>query len=220
MVKNGALILVALFVDFLQVTISWGIWAVAAFPGNALGGVAGCAGGNAVAGEIGCWIGGGVLGVLGTFANPFIAPVTIPIGATIGIAINMVLSFVLGYGFLFFLLLFFGLKPYKRLWWSGAELIPGINNVPFWTMFTISCIWAQSSGTKARKGVLGIAGLALAPVRGIMNIKENTTGSANPNNIPQPTSARELIRASEKQYPERAPMRDIRPSNKSNVQVA
>lgn len=218
MVRYTPLVLVALLIDGLQAALSWGIAAIAAFPVTAAGGVIGCAAGNAVAGQIGCWLGGTVLGIFGTTGNALAAPFTIPFGIAMGLAINMTLSFVLG-GPLIFLLMLWGLKPQKRLWWSGAELVPGINNVPCWTFFTFSCIWAQSKTKTARRGVLGLAGLAIMPVHAIMTTKESIPGNASPNNIPQPTSGRELIRASERQFPERVPLHDIR-APKSNVQTA
>ena len=160
LVRNTIFILIALFIDGLQAAISWGIAVIAAFPGPAVG----CVVGNAVLGQIGCWAGGLVLGLLsltpfGLAANTAVAFYTVPVGIAIGFAVNMCLSIVLGWAFLVPLMYVFGLKPQKRLWWSGAEMIPGINNVPCWTFFTFSCMWAQATTKKARKGILGIAGL-------------------------------------------------------------
>ena len=217
LVKNTMFILIALYIDGLQAAISWGIAAITAFPGTVGGGALGCLAGNQIAGQIGCWVGGLTVGIFGSAANPFLAPFTIPAGIAIGLAVNMTLSIVLGWGFLVPLMFFFGLQPQKRLWWSGAEMIPGINNVPCWAFFTFSCIWAQATTKKARKGVLGLAGLTLAPVRGIMRTKENTGQllGTSEDNIARPASARELVRESERIIPQesqpRAPLQDIRP---------
>ncbi|MDP4020550.1 MAG: hypothetical protein Q8P58_00705 [Candidatus Adlerbacteria bacterium] len=219
--KNTVFILIALFIDGLQAAISWGIAAIAAFPVTSGGTAFGCIAGDAVAGQIGCWAAGGVLGLLsitplGLAANAFVAQATIPVGIAIGIAVNICLSIVLGWGFLVTLMLFFGLKPYRRLWWSGAEIIPGINNVPCWTFFTFSCIWAQTKSNAGRRGVLGLASLALNPVRGIMSTKEDTGRllGTTEGTVAQPRSARELVRESEQVVPQepqsRASLQDIR----------
>jgi hypothetical protein len=216
-VRNTALLLVALFIDGLQAALSWGIATIAAFPGTAAGGVLGCAGGQAVAGQIGCAIGGTVFGILGTTGNALLAPVTIPIGIGIGLALNTTLSIVLGYGFLFSLLFIFGLKPYKRIWWSGAEMIPGINNIPCWTMFAISCMWAEAKNKTRKKGVLGLATLATRPVAGIMGMQSEARSMLGMpgSNLARPQTGREFIGGSREMAPEREPaksvMRDIRP---------
>lgn len=217
MVRNTGLILVALFIDGIQAAISWGIATIAAFPGTVAGGAAGCAAGDAVAGQIGCWVGGTVLGILGTTGNVLLAPFTIPVGIALGLAINITLSIVLGYGFLFSLLFIFGLKPYKRMWWSGVELVPGINNIPCWTAFTLSCIWAETKSKSGKKGVLGLAGIAALPAGGIMAVKHNAQGMLGgpQNSVARPQSGRELIGMSREMAPENEPakqtMRDIRP---------
>lgn len=216
-VRNTALLLVALFIDGLQATISWSIAMIAAFPGTAAGGAAGCSVGNAIAGQIGCWFGGTVLGILGTTGNALLAPFTIPVGMVLGIAINTTLSIVLGWGLLFTLLLFAGLKPYKRLAWSGAEMIPGINNIPCWTMFAISCMWAEAKSKSRKAGVLGLATLATAPVAGIMGMQGEARGmlGMTRGNTSEPRSGIGLVGMSRNMAPETTPakqtMRDIRP---------
>jgi hypothetical protein len=215
-VRNTALLLVALFIDGLQATISWSIATIATFPGTAGGGAAGCVVGDAVAGQIGCWIGGTVLGILGTTGNALLAPFTIPVGIVLGIAINTTLSMVLGWGLLFTLLLFTGLKPYKRIGWSGIEMIPGLNNIPCWTMFALSCMWAEAKNKSRKSAVLGLANLANSPVRGIMNVQSEALGTLGMagSNTARPQSGQHLITGSREMAPEREQrpaMRDIRP---------
>lgn len=215
--RNTALLLVALFIDGLQAAISWSIATIAAFPGTAAGGAIGCAGGQAVAGQIGCWIGGSVLGILGTTGNALVAPFTIPVGIVLGIAINTTLSLVLGWGLLFTLLLFAGLKPHKRIGWSGVELIPGLNNIPCWTMFAISCMWAEAKNGSRKRGVLGLAGLVTAPLGGIMAMQHDARGVLGMGGSApaRPQSGRELVGMSREMAPgtesSKQAMRDIRP---------
>lgn len=151
--KNTGFIILALFIDGLQAAVSWGIAIIATFPGTAAGGVVGCAAGNAVAGQIGCWVGGSVLGLLGTTGNLLLAPATIPVGIAIGFAVNVTLSIVLGWAFLVPLMFFFRNHiSWKRLAWGGGEMIPGVNNVPFWTFFVIASLWDESTVEKESRG--------------------------------------------------------------------
>jgi len=216
--RNTIFILIALFIDGLQATISWGIATIAAFPATTAGGTVGCVVGSQAAGQLGCWIGGVVLGILGTSGNVFLAPFTIPAGIAIGLAVNITLSATLGWAFLVPLMYTWGVKTsWQRLALGGGEMIPGINNVPFWTALTFASLWGGAVTKKARKGILGIATVAVAPVRGIMRLQEQAGVSQSS----PPTSGRELIRASEKQLGvplQRTPMRDIR-STKPNAQA-
>lgn len=215
--KNSIFILIALFIDGLQAAISWGIATIAAFPATTAGGVAGCWAGNQIAGQIGCWVGGGVLGLLGSTGNVLVAPATIPVGIAIGFAVNVCLSIVLGWAFLVPLMMLFGVNvSWKRAVLGGGEMVPGLNNIPFWTAFVAVSLWQGATTKKARKGVLRLVGVAMLPTRGIMNIKADTgqllgtaTGAS-----PQPSSTREFIRASEEgeRVPQqRTPLQDIRP---------
>ncbi len=222
-VKYTPLVLVALLIDGMQAIISWGIATIAAFPVTAGGTAAGCIAGQSIAGEIGCWFGGGVIGLLsvtpaGLVANGLVAQATIPLGIGLGLAINMALSLVLG-GALIFLLALWGLHPFQRLWWSGAELVPGVNNIPCWTFFTLSTIWAEAKNKnpKTRKSVLSLTRLAMLPTQGIMSLKEDTGRSLGTSEgiVARPSSAREMIRESERMAPQasqpRVPLSDIRP---------
>ena len=229
--KNTVFILIALFIDGLQAAISWGIAAIAAFPVTAGGSAAGCVAGNSIAGQIGCWVGGGVLGLLsvtplGLAANALVATVTVPIGIALGFAINICLSIVLGWFFLVPLMLFFGVNvSWKRLVWGGGEMIPGLNNIPFWTVLTIASLWKSTKSNRGRKGVLALAGAAVLPIRPIMSAKEATGMFATrgargwtpqPEEwAPQPDSGEDLVRTAT----QRTPMQDIRPM-KPNVQNA
>lgn len=225
--RNSAFVIVALLIDGMQAAISWGIAAIAAFPGPAIG----CAAGNAVLGQIGCWVGGGVIGLLsltpaGLAANALVATVTVPLGIALGITINICISFV-GGAFLLILMKFFGVSfSLKRLVWGGGELIPGINNIPFWTFFTISTLWTQATNTAQEKSVLALAGRVLPSTQGMMSMRERTMTLPGVQNslsffgreqekISQPTSARELTDTSER----RVPLQDVRPA-KPNVQTA
>jgi len=213
--------------------MSAGISMIAAFPGTAGGAGAGIA--CAVTSknfliDLGCWLGGGVLAFFGSALNPVLAPITIPIGIAIGLAINITLSIVLGWCFLVPLVLWWnGNVPWKRLVLGGGEMIPGVNNVPFWTFFTVAALWktATQKGTRARKGVLQLASLAAIPARSIMATKEQTAdregmreglalGGEVQSQTAWPTSGRELIRAAE-QHEVRPLFHDIRP--KPNVQT-
>jgi hypothetical protein len=149
--KNTIFILIALFIDGLQAAVSWGVAMITAFPGTIGGGAIGCIAGNQVAGQLGCWVGGGILAVFGSAAN-VLAPATIPVGIAIGIAVAMCISIVFGWGFLVPLMFFFGLRPGRRLAWGLGEMIPGINNVPFWTFTTVVAIWKRGvqKGVEAR----------------------------------------------------------------------
>ncbi len=163
LVRNTMFVLIALFIDGLQAAISWGIAVIAAFPGTAAGGAAGCAAGDYVAGEIGCAVGGFVLGLLGTTGNALLAPFTIPIGIGIGFAVSTTLSIVLGWAFLVPLMFFFGIRPQRQLPWGLGEVIPGINNVPFWTFLTIATLLSNARSTKPKKSIFVFGKNILAP---------------------------------------------------------
>ena len=174
LVRNTMFVLIALFIDGLQAAVSWGIAIIAAVPGTALGGAAGCAAGDYIAGGIGCAVGGFVLGLLGTTGNALLAPFTIPIGIAMGLAVNTTLSIVLGWAFLVPLMFFFGIRPHRQLPWGLGEVVPGINNVPFWTFLTIATLWANARQKSAasKHNVMRVASRALAPVQDMMDFKK------------------------------------------------
>ena len=225
-------ILIALFIDGLQAAMSWGIAAIAAFPVTAGGSVAGCVAGNSIAGQVGCWVGGSVLGLmsvtpLGLAANALVATVTVPVGIALGFAISMCLSIVLGWCFLVPLMLLSGMNvSWKRLIWGGGEMIPGLNNIPFWTALTIASLWKSTKSKHGRKGILALAGAVVVPTRPIIMSAKEATGmfaargargwTPQPEEwAPQPDSGEDLVRTAT----QRTPMRDIHPM-KPNVQNA
>jgi hypothetical protein len=220
-IRNTALILLALFIDGLQAAISLGISVVAAYPGTIGGATTGCIAGEQIAGSFGCWAGGIVVGTFGTLLNPLLATVTIPVGIALSFAITTCISIVVGWGFLVPLLFFSGIKPQRKLPWGLGEMIPGINNIPFWTFLTISSLWADATkkGFGAKKAVLTVVGRRLADTRGIMELKDTKNvvienakargvreglpieGVPETELIPLPNTRTGIIRASEKQFP-------------------
>lgn len=185
--KNTMFILIALFIDGLQAAISGGIAMIAAFPGTAGG--AGATLACLVAGEdsgflinLGCWVGGGVLTIFGSALNPILAPVTVPVGIGIGLAVNTTLAIVLGWAFLVPLMWFFHTHvSLKRLAWGGGEMIPGVNNVPFWTFFVIASLWDGATSKKGAKGGL----FSLATKRLTRSDSQETTLPRQPIAMPQ-----------------------------------
>lgn len=230
LVRNTIFILLALFIDGLQAVISWGVAAIAAFPVTSGGTAAGCLAGSQVAGQIGCWAGGLVVGLLsvtpfGLAANASVAFYTVPVGIAVGIAVSMCLSLVLGWSFLVPLMYLFGANvSWKRLVWGGGEMIPGLNNIPFWTFFTIASLWDGSTGKK-RRSIMALAGAALVPAKGIAAMRTETatlarSGARNrtpqrEEQVPQTAIEQDTEQAPS---PQRAPLQDIRPF-KPNVQA-
>lgn len=155
MIKGALFILLGLFIDGVQAGLSVGIAAIAAFPGAA----GGCAVGGYFLGQVGCF----VVGIVGSIPliNGALATVTVPIGMAIGLAINICLSVTLGFCLLVPLLYVFnGNVAWKRLAWAGGEMIPGLNNIPFWTVFVVLSLLKS----EARKG--GIAGMGARMIAG------------------------------------------------------
>ena len=179
MIKNTCFILLALFIDGLQAGISWSLAFIMANPLTAGGAATACLAGSRVAGELGCLIGGSVGGgitwllttftPIGLLANSVVAGYTLPVGIALGFAINITLSIV-GGAFLVTFMWFFGIKPsLKRLAWSGGEMIPGLNNIPFWTVFVISSLISPKfsiwKGARTlTKGVMGTKEAAVSLV--------------------------------------------------------
>lgn len=175
--KNTLLILLALFIDGLQATISWGIMVIAAFPGTTGGAALGCLVGNYTVGQAGCWLGGGFLGILGSIpiVNATIATATVPVGIVLGFAINMCLSIALGWCFLVPLLYLFNGVSWKRLIWGSGEMIPGINNIPFWTaLVVLSILSKRPAQTGMVTKILAPSGMAGMALFGVAKTKEDT----------------------------------------------
>ena len=152
----------------------------------------------------------------------------------------MCLSIVLGWFFLVPMMYGWGVAlQWKRLIWGGGEMIPGLNNIPFWTALTIASLWNSSKTKSGRKGVLAFAGLASLATRPIIGMREQTgirierakerglnnwTGRQFPVNAaspeewaPQPNTGKDLIRLGQS----RPIMQDIRDvqATKPNVQT-
>ncbi|MBC7836983.1 hypothetical protein H7X87_04405 [Acetobacteraceae bacterium] len=157
MIKATALVIFAIMIDAMQALISAGIAIVASFPGTAGGGIFGCFAGKEIAGEVGC----AVVGILGAVvATPLdaAAPYTIPLGIALGFAINICLSATFGSILLLFMTLA-GYKPSVKYLWGGiGEMLPGVNNIPFWTALVILTVIKKS----AKKGMSSFMSTALS----------------------------------------------------------
>ena len=84
-------------------------------------------------------------GAAGTAANP----VLIPLGVAIGFVINICLSLTLGSALIALLVMLFGWEPLKK-WLSPGfigDMIPGINNLPFWTFTAVAVSWTHAKQT-------------------------------------------------------------------------
>lgn len=134
MLRAIPLILLALFIDFLQVGLAFGI-----------------------------------IGASGTFAwIPFIGQAIAAGGFVMSVVVNMCISLTFG-TLLTTLLLFSGFFS-SRILSAFAEVIPGINNAPVWTIATLVCVFRKlgeesaggalqnSSGVLQQLGFAGAAG--------------------------------------------------------------
>src|SRR6185503_2206173 len=147
MLKNILLILVAVFIDLLQIGITVAFAFIGAFSGTLGGAVAG----NRVATAVCGLIGGGFLqgcqaigttagAAVGTVANGFIAEWATPIATFIGLLINSAVSISIGTGFI--LLLFANeIASFKDLTtitpFYIAKVIPISDVAPCWTILVI-----------------------------------------------------------------------------------
>jgi hypothetical protein len=210
--KGIFLLAFAIFIDGLQAGISFSIAVIAAFPGT----TGGCAIGGYFGGKIGCF----VLGVLGSIPliNGLLATATVPLGLMLGFVINLCISLTMGVGLIFALFFAFG-RPSGWVWGvSIADLIPGVNNLPFWTLMVIRAWWVHAS-QEGKLGMVGAAAtVALSTTRGIMNVKEATMDlpkvketlaavGIQQERAPQPQTGQDTIQLAK----ERAVMQDIRP---------
>lgn len=145
MLRNILLIAFAVLIDFLQAAISAALFAIGAFAGTIGGAAAGCYWGAKVGGTLGCTVVGGLGGFFGSFANPLIAGGTITIAVVMGFAINFCLDATLGTILIMWLL--WEDMYYPRFGISGfiAELIPGVNDLPAWTIMTVLSIMRKSA---------------------------------------------------------------------------
>jgi hypothetical protein len=151
MVRNTLLILFAAFIDLLQAGTSAALFVIGAFPVTTVGGTAGCLIGKYVGGSLGCAILGTVAGVVGAPANAPVAVTTLPLAIGLGVAVNFCLDITLGLVLTLFLL-WFGM--YKKGYGVGGflvELIPGIDNIPGWTIMTALCVVSKTAEEKKLK---------------------------------------------------------------------
>lgn len=228
--KYFAAIGYAIFLDGLQAGISF---VLVGFFGTLSGAAAGALAGQQACSALGVtvsgWcatVGGAAGGVAGSFANP----VLVPVGIMIGFVINICLSLTMGSGLLLLLAHLCGWKSLQKyIFGSIGDLIPGINNLPFWTLLaiTVSMNHAKQAGTQ---GVVDRAvawGLGRTELKGAMNIRANTM------QLPKTTETvtrwgyqQERVDAGaetlKKQTTTRFPMQDIRssPSTKPYAQAA
>ncbi|MEK7612602.1 MAG: hypothetical protein AAB449_00420 [Patescibacteria group bacterium] len=164
----------ALFLDGLQAGISFALAGFMGTIGGSVGGVIACK--NLLPSVLqfdwvtaACAAGGGFIG---TAANPAL----IPVGIAIGFVVNICLSLTVGSGLILLLVSVCGWKSVQKYLMPGfiGDTIPGINNLPFWTFLAIASCW-QHASQKGELGVVGKAvGIATAPTRGIMSLKEKT----------------------------------------------
>ena len=147
MVRNALLILFAICIDLLQALIALSFFVMGAFPGTVGGGTAGCLLGSQVAGGIGCAFLGTVAGAVGSIGDAA-AGTTLPIAVGLGFAVNVCMDAFLG-TILIGLLWVLGMY-YPRYGITGliAELIPGINDLPGWTIMTVLCVIRKTAEEK------------------------------------------------------------------------
>lgn len=93
---------------------------------------------------------GGLLNLIPIIGSVLAAGVT-PTGILIGFALNFVISATFG-AFLMTFLAVSGTFYPRYLAWGGGELIPGLNNLPFWTLFTFLCIRQKNREEREEKG--------------------------------------------------------------------
>jgi hypothetical protein len=166
----------ALFIDGLQAALAWSAFAL----GSGLQAITpwGGAAGGAAAGAVLCWdsangvltavvdatkcaLGGGALGAL---ASGFGAP----LGIGLGFALEICVSFTFGFG-LIILLYYYDLYDNTRMLGAGlVEIVPGVNNLPAWTLMVVLCLFKKYSEEKL-KGVTG----ASVDTKKVIGVAEN-----------------------------------------------
>lgn len=195
MIRGTLLILLGLFIDLLQAGMSLMLALLTAVPGTVLGGAAGAGIGASACSWIGstasgicATIGGFALGFFGSWLNPILAGVTEPVGIALGFAIDICMS--LTFGALLITFLIFNRMFYpKYLFGALGEVIPGINNIPFWTaLVVLSLLKKKSEETGALAAASGLAMAAMSPTSalgtatgGVMKMKETTMDIAERN---------------------------------------
>lgn len=160
MIRNALIILFAVFIDVFQALLSIGFFIIGAFPGTVAGGVGGCVIGSYVGGK--CMLGGIILGIVGTFGDPFVAPYSLPVAVGLGIAVNICIDVTLGTLLVMWLIQSGMYYPTYMISGVLSELIPGVNDLPGWTMLAVVSVLRKTAEEKIKGGLGSI-------VRGVIN---------------------------------------------------
>lgn len=143
-----------------------------------------------------------------------------PIGIGVGMAINSAIGLTAGAGLLLLLLLNGSFYPFLIASAFIGEVVPGINNLPFWTVITIMCL-LKSRSTEG--GAIGaIAGVAVAAASGgVTGALHAVKDAAQPQRPMPPAAPSPTLSEQPQQKDEpkpRAPLlnSEIRPKSASN----
>ena len=185
-----SVIILGLFIDGLQATISAGLFLIGLMPGTVVGTAAGCAAGAAVAGKVGCAVAGFVFGVIGSFGNAA-ASGLVPIGIALGVAVSFCLSATLGTGLVFLL----GMNGmfYKKYVFGAvaAEGLPFFSVLPGWTTMAVLSIVRHKTQSGKKLGLNVHTSLMEAENTPQRNSAATRPLTAANDNTPQ-TNAREV----------------------------
>lgn len=94
---------------------------------------------------------GGVLQLI-PFLGQILGAGTWATGVALGFVVNMTLNLTLGAGFLFMLALN-GMFYWRIVAWGGGEIIPVLNNLPFWTLLAVRSSMEHAKRTKQELSV-------------------------------------------------------------------
>lgn len=247
MTKYTFPIFFALFIDFLQAGLSLGLTGVGLASGvaagvagklitTATGAIIGCAGGAAigfVAGGVGaipgCLIGGGSGAAAGAAAGvavgTLLGAAAAQAGILFGIVISLCISFTFGSMLIMYITYLCGWNVVlKNLGFSGADFIPGLNNLPAWTLFTIRVSMAHAKEEGGPVFGSFMAPLTMLSVRGIMSTKEQTMRIVQRAKVTRPEEQERAITPQDTEQlatmaRTRVPMHDIKRPSKPNVQT-
>jgi hypothetical protein len=161
---------------------------------------------------------GGLLNLVPVIGSVLSLGLVLPSGILIGFALNIVISATFG-AFLVTTLAVSGVFYPRYLISGGGELIPGLNNLPFWTLFTLLCILRKNREEREGNRTAANIGFAVAPTRGVMAIQEKEMdlpgmkeAHARMGGVqyraPQPQTGEGLVELARS----RIPLQDIRPS--------
>ena len=124
MIKYAPILIIAVFADLLQLTLSLSFLGAGTLTSMAIG-----------------WI---------PFVGPALAGTITGAGIALGIVINFCLAMIIGSAILIFLL-YARLFYLPLLLFGGAELLPVINNIPGWTGLVIFSIIRKYKQEKTKK---------------------------------------------------------------------